>query len=75
MIFKKIFSSSQMMQFFGKTMENVGKHNRDINLVTTEARRNYLVSEPNHYTRKQNFQYIIQHFLEIFISNRNEKKI
>ena len=75
MIFKKIFSSSQMMQFFGKTMENVGKHNRDINLVTTEARRNYLVSEPNHYTRKQNFQYIIQYFPEIFISNRNEKKI
>ena len=75
MIFKKIFSSSQMMQFFGKTMENVGKHNRDINLVTTEARRNYLVSEPNHYTRKQNFQYITQYFLGLFISNRNEKKI
>ena len=31
---------------FAKTMENVRKH-RDIKLVTTERRRNYLVSEPN----------------------------
>ena len=34
---------------FGKTMENVRKH-RDIKLVTTKRRRNYLVSEPNHHT-------------------------
>ena len=31
---------------FEKTMGNVRKH-RDIKLVTTEARRSYLVSEPN----------------------------
>ena len=36
---------------FGKSMENVGKH-RDIKLVTTERRRNYLVSEPNYHTAK-----------------------
>ena len=30
----------------GKTIENV-KKNRDIKLLTTEARRNYLASEPN----------------------------
>ena len=36
---------------FGKTMENVRK-NRDIKLVTTERRRNYLVIEPNYYTAK-----------------------
>ena len=36
---------------FGKTMENMRKH-RDIRLVTTESRRNYLVSEPNYLTTK-----------------------
>ena len=39
------------MQFFGKTMENVRKH-RDIKLLTTNKRRNYLISEPNYYTTK-----------------------
>ena len=33
---------------FVKTMENVRKH-EDIKLVTTERRRNYLVSEPNYH--------------------------
>ena len=32
-------------------MENVRKH-KDIKLVTTERRRNYLVSEPNYHTTK-----------------------
>ena len=32
-------------------MENVRKH-RNIKLVTTERRRNYLVSEPNYHTTK-----------------------
>ena len=36
---------------FGKTMENVRKH-RDIKLVTTDKRRNQLVSEPNYRTIK-----------------------
>ena len=36
---------------FGKTMENVRKH-RDIKLVTTDKRRNQLVSEPNYHTAK-----------------------
>ena len=34
---------------FGSSMENIRKH-RDIKLVTTERRRNYLVSEPNDHT-------------------------
>ena len=34
---------------FGKTIENVRKH-RDIKLVTTEAKRNYIVSEPIYHT-------------------------
>ena len=36
---------------FGKTMANVRKH-RDIKLVTTEKRRNYLVSDSNYHTTK-----------------------
>ena len=33
---------------FEKAMENLRKY-RDIKLVTTERRRNYLVSEPNYH--------------------------
>ena len=36
---------------FGNTMENVIKP-RDIKLVMTERRKNYLVSEPNYHTTK-----------------------
>ena len=36
---------------FGKTMENARNH-RDIKLVTTNERRNKLVSEPNYHTTK-----------------------
>ena len=36
---------------FGKTMKNVRKH-RHIKLVTTDKRRNQLVSEPNYHTTK-----------------------
>ena len=33
-------------------MENVRKH-RDIKLVTTDEKRNKLVSKPNHHTTKR----------------------
>ena len=36
---------------FAKSMKNVKKH-RNIKLVTTERRRNYIVSEPNSHTTK-----------------------
>ena len=36
---------------FVKTMENMRKH-KDIKLVPTEKRRNYLVSEQNYHTTK-----------------------
>ena len=36
-------------EVFGKTIENVRKH-RDIKLVTTEQRRNYLISERSYCT-------------------------
>ena len=34
---------------FGKTMENIRKH-RNIRLITTDKKRNKLVSEPNYHT-------------------------
>ena len=46
--FFKLMNNS-LEKLFGKTMENVRKH-RDTNLVTTERRTNYLVSEPNCHT-------------------------
>ena len=40
-----------MNAVFGKTMENMRKH-RNIKLVITERRKNYLVSEPSYHTKK-----------------------
>ena len=45
---------------FEKAMENVRKH-KDIKLVSTERRINYLVSEPNYHTAK----FLTEHLLEI----------
>ena len=39
---------------FGKIMKNVRKQ-RDVKLVTTERKRNYLVSEPNYQTYQKFF--------------------
>ena len=50
--FEKDFFKLLNNTFFGKTMDNVRKY-RDIKLATTEARRNYFVSEPNYHTTKR----------------------
>ena len=48
---KNYFDFFKLMNYsvFGKTIENVRKC-KNIKLVKQEARRNYLVSEPNYYT-------------------------
>ena len=49
--FEKYFFKLMNNAVFRKTVENVGKH-RNIKLVTTEKRRNQVVSEPNYHTTK-----------------------
>ena len=51
MILRKDFFKLMNNSVFGKTMENVRKH-RDFKLVTTDKRRNQLVSEPNYHITK-----------------------
>ena len=65
MISRKIFFKLMNNSVFGKTMENVRKH-RGIKLITTDKRRNKLVSEPNYHTTK---------WFSEFVGNRNEIKI
>ena len=55
--------------FFGRTMENVRKH-RDIKFVTTETRRNYLVSEPNYHTTN----FFTEHLLAIEMKKKKNKQ-
>ena len=50
--FEKDFLKLMNNSVFGKTMENVRKH-RGIKLVTTDEKRNELVSEPDYHTTKR----------------------
>ena len=54
--------------FFGKTMEDVRNY-RHIKLVTTDKRRNQLVSEPNYHTSK----YVSEHLMAIEIKKTKVK--
>ena len=50
---------------FGKSMKNIRKP-RDIKLVTTERRRNYLLSEPTFHSKK----FFTEHLLAIEIKKQ-----
>ena len=56
--FEKDFFKLMNNSVFGKTMENVRKH-RDIKLVTTDEKRNKLVSEPNCHTTKRFSEHLL----------------
>ena len=55
---------------FRKTMENVRKH-KDIKLVTTERRKNYLLSAPNYHTTK----FFTEHLSVIKTKKKKKKEI
>ena len=56
--FEKDFFKLKNNEVFGKTMKSVRK-NRDIKLVTTERRRNYLVLDPKCHTTKFFTEYLL----------------
>ena len=58
--FEKDFLNLMNNATFGKTIENVRKH-RNMKLVTTGRKRNYLVSQPNCHTPK----FFTEHLLAI----------
>ena len=55
---------------FGKTVENIRKH-RNIKLVTTDKRRNKLVSEPNYHT----INYISEDLFQMIEMNETKVKM
>ena len=65
-IFEKDFFKLMNNAVFWKAMENKRKH-RNIKLVATKRRRNYLVSEPNCHTTK----FFAENLLAIAMSKTN----
>ena len=66
--FEKDFFKLMNNAVFGKTMQNVGKR-RDIKLVTTERRTNYLVSEPSFHTTNFFIENLLAIGMKIFFEN------
>ena len=55
---------------FGKTMENVRKY-RDIKIILTGRRRNYLVSKPNYHTTNFFTENLLVIKITIIINKKN----
>ena len=66
--FEKYFFKLMNNAVFGKTMGNVRKH-RDVKLVTTDKRRNQLLSKCNYYTTK----WFLENLLAIEMKKTNVK--
>ena len=73
--FEKDFFKLMNNYIFGKTMENVRKH-RDIKLVTTEEKRNELVSKQNYHRAKhfsENLLRVEMKKTKVKMNKQNEK--
>ena len=70
--FEKDFLKLMKNVFFGTTMENVRSH-RDMKLVTTEARKSYLVSKTNYHISYNNLSYkFFSHYLLTIETKRTQ---
>ena len=71
--FAKEFFKLMISPVFGKTMENL-RNFRDMKLVTTKRRRNYMVSELNYHATKFFIEHLLANEMEktqIIMSNPN----
>ena len=59
---------------FGKIMGNLRKH-RNIKLVITEARRNYLVSELNYHTTKCSEKILLHGYRQLYSVHKNRRHL
>ena len=69
MILKKKKKKLMNDAVFGKTVENVTTH-KDNKLITTERRRNCLVSEPNYHTTK----FFTEHLVAMEIKTKTKNR-
>ena len=67
--FEKDFFKLLNNAVFGKTMKNLRKK-KDLKLVTTDIRRNYLISEPSYHTTK----FFAEHLLAMEMKKKKKTR-